>query len=116
MSIDTLIFDAIKGLISNRVYPDVAPELATRPYITYQQVGGDAVNFLESTIPSKANARVQVTVWGDTRAQVAALAKQVEDAIRTTIALQATVLGAPVAIYEPDTKLRGTRQDFSVWN
>ena len=43
-----------------------------------------------------------------------ALARQVEDTMRTASALQATVLGAATAIYEDDTKLYGAMQDFSV--
>ena len=127
MSVESTIFNALKGLVSNRVFPDVAPDLTVRPYITYQQVGGKAVNFLaqaaEVTVgsppatifPSKANARIQVNVWADTRAAASALAKQVEDALRAVTALQTSVEGAPIALYEVDTKLRGTMQDFSFW-
>jgi hypothetical protein len=39
----------------------------------------------------------------------------VEDALRATVALQTTVIGEAIAIYEDDTKLRGTIQDFSFW-
>lgn len=114
MSIESQIFDSLKTLVSNRCYPDIAPELTTRPYITYQQVGGEGINFIDSTIPSKKNARFQINVWADTRASAATLASQVEDALRAS-ALQTTVLGAPVASYDPDTGLRGSRQDFSFW-
>lgn len=115
MTVEADIFNALKGLVSNRVYPDVAPEGAARPYITYQQVGGGAVNFVDPTIPSKRNGRFQINVWANTRAAASTLARQVEDALRATAALQTTVLSAPVASYEPDTKLYGTLQDFSVW-
>lgn len=115
MSVESQIFDALKGLFSNRVYPDVGPESVARPYATYQQVGGAAVNFVDPTVPSKKSGRWQINVWADTRSQAAALSRQVEDALRVVTALQTTVLGAPVAIYEPETKLRGTRQDFSFW-
>jgi len=113
MSVESSIFNALKGLVSNRVFPDIAPELTARPYITYQQVGGLAVNFLDPTVPGKKRSRFQINVWGDTRAQVATLAGQVEDGLRAVTALQPTVEGAPVASYEPDTKLRGSMQDFS---
>ena len=115
MSIESQIFAALKGLVANRVYPDLAPDAAVRPYIVYQQVGGKAVNFISQAAPSKRNARVQVAVWGDTRASVSLVAGQVEDALRADSGLQTTVLGAAVSDYEADTKLRGSRQDFSVW-
>lgn len=115
MSIESQIFDALKGLVANRVYPDFAPEAVARPYIVYQQVGGEAVNFLDPTAPSKKNGRWQISVWATSREQAATLARQIEDLLRLTVALQATVLGAPIASYDPDTKLKGTHQDFSFW-
>lgn len=116
MTVEADIFNVLKTLVSNRAYPDVAPLGTTRPYITYQQVGGQGVNFMEATAPSKKNARFQVNVWATTRSAAAVLSRQVEDALRTTAGLQCTVLGAPVALYEEETTLYGTRQDFSFWH
>ncbi len=116
MSVESLIFDTLKTLVSNRVYPDVAPQDVTAlPRITYQQVGGQGINFLEAAAPSMKNGRFQINVWGATRLQVSGLSRQVEDALRSEVYLQATVLGAPVAEYEPETRLYSTRQDFSFW-
>lgn len=116
MSVESTLFDALKTLVSNRVYPDIAPENATRPYITYQQVGGLPVNFVDTaTVPSKRNSRFQINVWADTRAAAATLAGQVETALRGA-APHTTVLGAPVALFDLETRLRGTRQDFSFWS
>lgn len=115
MSIETALFAALRGLVADRVFPDVAPENTPRPYITYQQTGGDAVNFVEGTIPSKKNARMQINVWADTRLQATAMGGSVEDALRTLVSLQPTVLGAAIATYDDETKLRGTLQYFSLW-
>lgn len=115
MTIETAMFAALQGLVADRVYPDVAPENALRPYITYQQVGGNAINFVEGGMPSKRHARVQVNVWAATRIQATAMGNAVEDALRAVTALQTDVAGALVATYDEATKLRGTRQDFSFW-
>lgn len=115
MTVEALIFTSLRGLVADRVFPDVAPELTARPYITYQQVGGAPVNFIGGTVPSKKNGRFQINVWADTRAAASAMAISVEDALRTVTALQTTVLGSVQASYDPDTKLRGTIQDFSFW-
>lgn len=98
------------------VYPDLAPIGAVRPYITYQQVGGETVAFLERAMPSKKNGRYQVNVWADTRADAAAIILQAETALVTNTAFQASALGAPIATFEPDTKLYGAMQDFSIWS
>ncbi len=115
MSAESILYNTLRSLVADRVFPDVAPEDTPRPYITFQQVGGTAVNFIDAAIPSKRNGRFQLNCWSDTRVQAALLARQVEDALRGASSLQTTVLGALVAEYEEDTKLFGSRQDFSVW-
>jgi len=100
-----------------RVYPDVGPEpLPARPYITWQQVGGEAITFLDRTLPGKRNARMQINVWADTRLAANALALQVEDALRLSTAFQASPVGSLVGSYELDLKLYGTRQDFTIFS
>lgn len=115
MSVESIIYEALRALVNDRVYPDVAPEETPRPYITYQQVGGNSVNFVDPTIPSKKNGRWQINLWSDSRLEAAALSRIVEDTLRATVELQTTVLGAPIARYDEETKLRGTMQDFSFW-
>lgn len=114
MSLESDIFDTLKALVSNRCYPDVAPEGVARPFIVWQQVGGDATNFVEGTLPSIRNARIQVACWAATRTAAATLARSAEEAMVTSSTLRAYVLGAMTAAYEQDTRLYGARQDFSI--
>lgn len=115
MTVETDLFTALGALASNRVYPDVAPSGATYPLITYQQVGGAALSFLETAAVGKRNARFQVNCWATTRVAAAALARSVEDTLVASTTLRATPIGAMSAEHEPDTGLFGTRQDFSIW-
>ncbi|MBI4291324.1 MAG: DUF3168 domain-containing protein [Betaproteobacteria bacterium] len=117
MTVETDIFTALKALVSSRVYRDIAPaNVTTLPRITFQQVGGLGVNFVDPTVPSKKNCRMQINVWHSSRDEATELARQVEDALRAYTALQTTVLGSFVSVYEPDTGLYGTMQDFSFWS
>lgn len=116
MTVEADLYSALTGLVSGRVYPDVAPTGAARPYITYQQIGGEAVAFLESVMPSKKNGRFQINVWADTRLAVASLSVQVETALVQSTTLRAQAIGAPAWTYEVDTKLYGTNQDFSIFS
>ena len=113
MTIEADLIAALDPLVASRVYADVAPAGAERPFITYQAVGGVAENFLESQPVGKRNARMQVRVWADSRLVASALSHQVEDAL--IIALKAYVLGAAISTYEEETEMSGTTQDFSVW-
>lgn len=115
MSLEARIFAALSALVSGRVFPDIAPEGVAKPYITYQQVGGDAVNYVEAAVPDTQNARVQINVWALTRVEASALGEQAENVLRLLTDVQTTVLGARVSVHEADTNLRGARQDFSIW-
>lgn len=115
MTVEADLFSALNGLFGGRFYPDVAPQGVARPYGTYQQVGGRAIAYLESAVVGLRNGRFQVNVWSDSRLTTNSLWRQVEDALVASTTLRAIPLGAPVSVYEPETKLYGTRQDFSTW-
>ncbi|MGV7210500.1 DUF3168 domain-containing protein [Oxalobacteraceae bacterium A2-2] len=115
MSVEELVYGALAGLASGRVYPDEAPDNVVAPYIVYQQVGGDAINYVEPAMPDLQNARIQIAVWASRRADASALALQVEQAMRLAAQLQTTVLGARRSVSDPIAKLRGSQQDYSIW-
>lgn len=118
MSVETLVYGALKNLVSNMVFRDIAPEKdpagnpTPLPRITFQQVGGQSINFLEGGPVGIRAPRVQVNVWHTSRDAANALAIQVEEALRATAALKTEVLGDFVAVYETETKRFGTHQDF----
>lgn len=115
MAIELDITNALKPLVENRVYPDVGPDKGPRPYITFQQVGGDSVTFLEGGPPVKRYGRFQINVWGNRRDEASDLGRQVEDTLLSLTALSPEPVGGLVAVHEPETKLYGTIQDFSFW-
>lgn len=115
MSLDARVGPVLRALVaSSRAYPDVPPPDVVPPYITWQQVGGQAVNFVDTATPvGKRNARVQVEAWTDRRSTASTLMATAEDALKAQV--QAFALGAAVSLHEPDLKLYGSRQDFSIW-
>lgn len=112
MSIEAQTFAALRGLVADKVYPDLNDAGTAAPYIVYNRAGGEATNFLENALPSKENARLQVTSWHMTRLDARALGEQVLAAL---VALGWRPLGGPVSLRDPSTKLRGNAQDFSAW-
>jgi hypothetical protein len=111
VSVDTDLYTALSPLAE--VYQDLAPKGAGLPRITYFDVGGaKSINYLDrATIPDKRAARKQVNVWAATRDQANAMAGQVENALRPVATF---IHGSFVAVYEEDTGLYGTRQDFTL--
>ena len=112
MSMESLVYAALGGLVDGEVYPDFAPEGVPRPFITFQAVGGNPINFLTGDVPDKERSRVQVSVWAATRLEASDIGKQAENTLRVVAGLQTTVLTGRIATFDEDTELRGTMQDF----
>ena len=109
---ETEIYNALVHLAGGRVLPDFAPEDTDLPFIVYQAVGGEPINFVTGEQPDKQPVRMQVSVWAETRMQASDLGQKVESAIRAATALQPEVATGRVATYDETTRYRGTRQDF----
>lgn len=114
MSLESDLVTLLKTLCP-RVFPDVAPTDTQRPYITWQQIGGDAPVYVEGQVPNRRNALVQVNTWATTRAEANALALQIEAVLTAATGMQAQPQGALIAAHDEDTRLRGAQQDFSIW-
>jgi len=112
-SAEQIVHDALTALGMGGVYPDVASQNAPRPWFTYQAIGGQSINQLDDVVALQ-NARMQVNAWATTRAAAVAMISAASAALCFEPVL-ATSIGAPVSTYEPDTKLFGSRQDFSIW-
>ncbi|MBD9583589.1 DUF3168 domain-containing protein [Delftia sp. DLF01] len=109
------IVQLLGPLVGGRIYPDLAPDHAGKPYITYEQTGGRARQYLEKRLPDHRHARIQINVWDDRRTQATAIALQVEKVLIES-ELVSEALGAFSSVYDQATKLRGTRQDFYFWH
>lgn len=114
MSVETSLVTVIGALCSSRCYADFASHGTTRPYVTYQQVGGAVLNPINGSAPGKRNARVQVNVWADTRQAANELMRSIEDAVRPS-PLNGRPIGALISRVDEITALRGAQQDFSLW-
>lgn len=115
MSIDTLLFATLGPLVDGRAYPDVADDGAALPRIVHQQIGGMGLVYTEGTLPDNEQIRVQVVVWAVTRLEATELAKRAEEAILAQPAWVAEPIGGRTSRHDPETDLRGSHQDFSIW-
>lgn len=115
MSVETIIRDTLTALVGGRVHPDVTPPTPMFPCIVYQQVGGEAFDYLEGKVPDKANARIQVWVWSRSRMECSEIARSAR-LLLVEGAIKARTLGAPVSDYNEPMKLYGCRCDYSIWH
>lgn len=117
MSLEATLKTLLGPLVGGRCYPDdtddVIPPLVF-PLIIYQGVGGRAIDYVDGKVADKDNIRLQVIVWSKTRLE----ASQIARAARVALVegdMKAVTLGAAVSLRDKVVKLRGTRQDFSIW-
>lgn len=106
---------AILKALCPRVYPDLAPMDAGKPYITWQALGGEVARFLDNSAADKRNTLMQINAWALTRQDATTLIRQAEDALCGSAAFVARPQGEALSMYESDTKLYGAVQRFSVW-
>ena len=104
--------------VSTRVFPDVAPSGAAPPYITYQHIGGQPMQFVDGSPADKRHTLVQVNAWAASRLEALALIRQVEATIcnLATAPFTAQPDSEPTGLHEDDTTppLYGCMQDFSI--
>jgi hypothetical protein len=99
-----------------RVYPDVAPQGAAVPYITYQHIGGQPLRYVNNAAADKRHSMAQVNTWAATRAEALALCRAIEDALCAASAFTARPDSEPIGDVDDDTDRRGCLQDFSIWS
>lgn len=114
-TVEENIVATVGALVSSRVYPDAAPFGVDRPYVEYQQVGGEPILLYSREIASKKNGRFSISVWASTRMQAASIARAIEDAMIQATAFDAEPVGGPISQSEIDLGLYGMTQDFSVF-
>jgi hypothetical protein len=114
MTLEVDLYNVLKG-ICPRTFPDFAPVSTTRPYVTYQPIGGQVINPISNEVPNKQNTEYQINVWADRRADASALMLQIEAALRQATAFVARPLSAQVGNSDADIPVYGSSQDFSIW-
>lgn len=106
---------AILKTLCPRVYPDVAPMAAGKPYITWQAIGGEVARYLDNSAADKRNTLMQINAWALTRQDATTLIRQAEDAMCASAQFIARPQGEAISTHEPDAGLYGSLQRFSVW-
>lgn len=96
-----------------RIYPQVAPDAPTTPYIVYQRVSANSENVLSGST-GLINTRVQIDCYATTYVEVQALAAQV-DALMSGWSVQ-NVSNPAQDAFEPDVRLHRVILDYSVWH
>jgi hypothetical protein len=114
MALEAKLATVLQG-VCPRSFPDFAPTETARPYITFQQIGGDVVNPLAREVPNVENAEMQINVWSNTRLEAKTLIKQVESALILTTQFTCKPRAAAASDFDSDIPVYCSRQDFTIW-
>jgi len=112
--IETKLVTQLKPIVGGKMFADVAPSGTVGPWAVYQQVGGKPTQYVEQAMAPLRNGLFQITVWATTRSEATMKSLLIErEMLKLDMAVE--VVGSMRATYEPDTKLHGAIQDFSIW-
>ena len=113
MTVEADIVAALTGLVEGRAYADFSP-VDTFPRIVFFQIGGQPMNYYNG-VADRKNGRFQVNTFAKTKADAIRIARQVEDALKSSETLRAEVLGGVLSGYDPVACVFSSQQDFSIW-
>lgn len=103
----------LSALISTRLYPDVAPQNATRPYVVYQRISTRKTQAISGVVVSQL-ARIQFAIYADTALEVLNVAIQIQAALLAMAESTVTIYERPLenerTTYEEQSLL--FRRDF----
>ena len=124
MSIETVLYNRLKtypgltAIISARVYAVIAPDEATKPYVTYQKISPGR-DYSHSGYSGLQKPRIQVSSYALTYEEAEAIDTQVTAALESWVGqdtVQAVFKDGEREGYERDNELYYRSSDFFVAN
>lgn len=98
-----------------RVHIGTAPFGTTMPYVTWQHIGGDPLEWLDNTVADKRNAQIQINTWAATALQAFQLIQAIEATLRAAMpALIARPLSEPIGAYDDADVASGYLQTYTI--
>ncbi len=96
------------------VFPGSAPANQPRPFVTWEQIGGDPARYADNTPMAKRLALLQVDTWAASKGQAMQLARQIEDALCAATTLVARPVSDQSGRQDEYVEGYGVTQEFEV--
>lgn len=110
--IEETLKTTLSSLVAGRVYPLIAPNKPTVPFIIYQNIANTPEVTLADGIPIN-NTRMQIDCYDKTYAGAKALAVSIQIAMAAASFINVPAMSQD--LYEADVKLYRVQQDYSLW-
>ena len=119
MSFETALYSRLSSQLSSavgtRIYPLVAPQKTTLPYLTYSKVSA-VKQYTHSGSASLSNDRIQISVFSTGYLAGKTIAGAVVTALEGWSTAQAVFKANELDLYEDETKVFHIPVDFRVWH
>ena|SRR3990167_1473205 len=108
---------AVAAFVADRIYPEIVPQGAGMPAITYSLQSGELQNSLDGFTSGLSRFPIQIDCWAATKTAVNALALVVRDRMNTNPStFKIIITNYPLFDdYEPDTKRYRRSMGCSCW-
>ena len=113
MTIETTLMSTLLAKCP-RVFVGAAPFGTAMPYVTWQHIGGDLLDYLDNTVATTRNAQIQINTWAATPLQAFTLMQQIEAALRAATPIIAKPLSEPIGAYAEVDDISGYLQTYSI--
>lgn len=107
----------VAALVAKRIYPQIAPQPLTKPYVVYAVVSDEPLNSLQGDTSGLGSARVQIDCYATSYRDVQAVADAVDAVLkaRNVYNDSSSLRLSRRDLYESDTKLHRVSADYSIW-
>jgi hypothetical protein len=99
-----------------RSYLGFAKVGTERPYVTAQQIPGEAITQLSNAAPGLRKPEIQIDVWADSYNSAITTMRAIEAAMRAATTFTATPMDEPGTYFDADVPVYGARQSFRCWH
>lgn len=121
MNIEIIIPTLLNSLVGDRVWESSTPDDLPRDasdnildFIIWTQHGGQDAEYVDQTMGTHTNARIQLIYFSHSGLAAAAGIRAARDRLLASD-YTVGVYGSPVGTYDAARKLRGRMQQFGIW-
>lgn len=109
--------EKLQALLATKcsAYPTEAPYGTAMPFLTWQQVGGEPIVYVNGKMPNYMRMLVQINLWAVSDKEASRLIREIEEMLCDSDLCATPDSGAVSEIDEGRMNMRGRRQSFSIW-
>jgi hypothetical protein len=117
-------YAGLAALVSDRIYPVIAPQGSTKPCLVYTKIGNDRKHSMQG-YSGLQETRIQISCFAELYETVGAVVGAKDVAAQVVAAMEAWEGSAGIQavfpagerdMYEPDTELYHIPLDFIIWH